>query len=286
MKFIFYIKFFIYIIFSIFQLYSYAKDANSSFPCSKTYNIALSNHNIIYNPETNTGLDKDFIDALQKVTKCRFNFQTLPRERIWYSLKKGDIDFSSSVIPYPERKEFAFFASYFFSKNLVIVRKNTLVKSMDDFIKNKEFVFGDHLGRKYGNAKIDKFIADLKLKNRVETSTSDKSLEGKLRHNRIQGYVINNLIAKYNMTIWDKNFKNDIEIQDWTPTDRGFLVSIGFSKVNITEEEFKYWQKAINRLLTEGTAKKIYLKYFKTISKLDEETLEKLRAETENINDL
>ncbi|WGL60245.1 ABC transporter substrate-binding protein [Pigmentibacter sp. JX0631] len=283
MKNILLIIFYISLILS-YQFNTYAKE--KKFPCSKTYNIGLSKHSIVYDPETNTGLDKDLVDALQKITKCKFNILTLPRERIWYYLKKGEVDILTSVILYPDKKEFAYFATYFFSKNLVIVRKDSQVKNMNDFIIKKNLVFGDHLGRVYGNEQLDKFIAGLKDQKRIEISKSDSSLEEKLRHNRIQGYIINNLIAKYNLKLWDEKFKNEIEIQDWTPKDRGFLVSIGFSKANITAKEFKYWQFAVNRILKEGIAKKIYLKYFKTISKFDEETLDKIRAETESINDL
>ena len=282
-----FIKIALLMIFNLYQTSLFPKDSNKiNFNCKKTYNVAYVNYGIIYNADKDSGIDKDLFMEISKLTNCKFNYEVLPRERIWNELKNGLIDITASTIPYPERKEFINFATYFFNKNYVIVRKDAKVKNMKEFNDNKDLILGERIGVKYGSKKLDNFADTLRKSQRAQNSYNENSLIQKMKYNRIQALFMNEILIKSNMSVWDEEFKKLIEVQDWIPKERGFVVSIAFSKRNINEDEFNRWKDVVNIIIKNGTIKKIYLKYFKKISPLNEETLSKLTADTVNLDNL
>ncbi|HRE15689.1 MAG TPA: hypothetical protein PLW86_01310, partial [Rhodocyclaceae bacterium] len=115
------------------------------------------------------GLDRDFVDELQRRSKCRFVTEVMPRARVWKELENGQLDMTTSVLPTPEREQSMWVLNYFQLRSYVILSRPQAghIKSLEEFLTApKPLIFGRVRGYKHGAA-LDAWIGQLEEQGRV-----------------------------------------------------------------------------------------------------------------------
>jgi polar amino acid transport system substrate-binding protein len=224
--------------------------------CSRTYTLALHEHGLLYNDSTHTGIDKDVADELIRRSGCHIVVSLMPRSRIWKLLENGTLDFSLSGITDAQREQYASFAWYFADKFTLIVRKDSNVHSVADFVNAPALRLGQIPSFRY-SAAINRVVDRLNAQNRVLDTRTYDALYKNLILGRIQGLIIEPFdfsdLDQYEV----RHLVRIVETDD-VPTPHGLIMS----KKTISPEEVEKWRALIAEMHADGTLLHIFRKYF------------------------
>lgn len=206
------------------------------------------------------GIDKDVVDVLMQRSGCRFETQVLVRARIWADLASGDLDMSVSGIQTPERDKFAWFAHYLMVKNYAVVRAEVASQTQTaaGFMKQGRWQFGVVRSFKHG-VEQDKWLDELRAVQRVEDSANVETLFRKLKEGRIDALFAQPPV--YRKYLQDLGMQGQAVVQDWTPSEKGVAHGVILAKTRFTEVDARQWQALVASLRSDGTLKRIYLRY-------------------------
>ena len=224
--------------------------------CSRTFTLAYHDHGMLYSTATDEGIDKDIALEMIKRSGCKVDISVLPRSRIWLLIESGKLDFSMSGITNDERDKFAGFAWYLYNKYYLLARKDSKVKSLSDFEKNKNLEIGAIRSFRYSpNANL--FVDKLTDQKRIIDVTDHQQLLNMISLNRIQGMII----EPFNYSQIDSNLlekiTNIIDTGD-APVLHGLIMS----KKSLSDAEQKKWGAIIDDMHKDGTLLRIMRKYF------------------------
>ncbi|WP_158997866.1 substrate-binding periplasmic protein [Pigmentibacter ruber] len=257
----FYKIFFLKFIILLSQILSFEIYGKSVLPeCNREFTAKVYENGLFYMADKKSGIDYDLLKELEKRSGCKFVITAEPRARIWYELENGKLDFATSGIPTTKREEYSYFSNFVSYKKSILIRKETNIKSMQDFMANKNLIFGTIISYKDGSKKIDNMLDLLRQEKRVEESTSQELMYKKLATNRIQAVIGSILNYKIYFEKFP-NLKDDIEIYDWFPEEKSANVGIVISKKTINEIERQSWDTLIKEMVVDGTVLKIFKKY-------------------------
>lgn len=222
--------------------------------------IKLAFYNFGYLYDDGKGIDKDIIDELQKRSGCIFESQVMARARIWADLESGDLDMSVSGIQNPERDKFAWFAHYISVKNYAIVHSTVAVKvkNISDFMAQPQLQMGAVASFKHGRAQ-DEWLTQLRQAKRVQDSLDAETLFLKLKDHRVDAIFSHPPVYRKYLSSID--MEKTVEIQDWTPWEKGVSAGLILSKHHFNEAQAEKWRSLILDMKKDGTLKKIYTKY-------------------------
>ncbi len=206
------------------------------------------------------GISPDVVDELIKRTGCKIISQEVPRARTWSDLATGHLDMTVDGILNDERKGFGWFLPYNKIKNYALVRKEVAasVHSPQDFRDQGTFVFGVVRSFNHGE-KLEQWLDNMRIEKRVEESADIEVLFNKLMLGRIDAMFAPP--AVYRKFLSDFNIKDDVEIQDWAPSDEGIIASLVLAKNRFSDADAKDWKRLILEMRNDGTFKRIFSRY-------------------------
>ncbi len=206
------------------------------------------------------GIDHDIVNELQKRSGCPFELRVMARARIWADLASGDLDMSVSGIQNAERDKFAWFASYLSMKNYAVVSTQVAKKVplADDFITMPSLKFGVVRAFKHGTDQ-DRWLDTLRLQQRVEESADVGILFRKIKDRRIDALFSQPPV--YRKLIQDLDMHKDVQVMDWTPTEKGIPHGLILAKSRFSEADATQWRALIDKMRSDGTLQLIYSRY-------------------------
>lgn len=225
--------------------------------CSRPLTLALHDHGLLYSRQTDTGIDKDFADALTRRSGCRINIVVMPRARIWQLIESGGLDFSLSGISNAQRERFAGFAWYFSNKYYLLVRRDAGVQRVADFTRNPALRLGAIRSFRYSpsaNRMIDALDADL----RVSYASGLAPLYETLLANQIHGMIIEPFDYPAIESAHIREQTTILEFDD-PPVPHGLIMS----KRSVPPAEQARWHALVDGLRADGSVERIFDKYFK-----------------------
>lgn len=237
---------------------SHACAAYSASPvCNRTYTLALHDHGLLYSADTDSGIDKDVADELIRRSGCKVVVSLMPRARIWQLIESGSLDFSLSGITNAERDKFASFAWYFSNKYYLLVRKDSGVRTMDDFEQNSRLQLGTIRSFRYSES-ANRLVDKLQSSNRVSQGGGLAPLYKTLMLNNIQGMIIEPFDFPAVQGKEIRDVTSIIEFND-PAVPHGLIMS----KKSLSSVEQEQWRSHLNAMRSDGSLRRIFEKYFK-----------------------
>lgn len=200
------------------------------------------------------GFDVDFVNAVAKEAGYKVNIENVGWDPLFVEIKgkTADIGMSAITINDERKQTYDFSSPYFLSTNMILVPKGSSIKSADD-LKGKvvavqngttgQAVVENILGKNSPNVK--KFennnLAIMELKDGGASAVvADNTV--------VEAYAKNNPSDKLKTISDTKNFAKE-------------YYGLMFPKGSKLEADFN---KAIGKVLNDGTYEKIYKQWFKT----------------------
>ncbi|BBH53300.1 substrate-binding periplasmic protein [Fluviispira sanaruensis] len=229
--------------------------------CFKKFNFAYLDYGFMYDMKKGIGIEKDVLDEIKKRTRCQFENVKMTRARMWISFSHGELDVSLGGIKLPEREKVVYTFPYVKLKNMALIRKDSKVTSMAEFLANTNLRFGIVRSFKHGSAILDdEFLKKLYKENRVDEFVDQENLFLYLKNNKIQG-VFSSIVIYKKRFKEDKKLYESLKIVDWIPKDEPFQRGLMLSKLTFNQTEAEKWQGLIKSMVQDKTMYKIFLKY-------------------------
>lgn len=208
-----------------------------------------------------SGLDKDFVDELQRRSGCRFTTEVMPRARVWKDLEHGLLDMTTSVLPTPEREASLWIVNYFQLRSYVLLLKaqTDTLKSPEDFLAGPQtLTFGRVRGYKYGAA-LDSWIDKLEAQERVHDVTKTEQLYRMLAQGRIAAISASPMI--YKQALAQYGLTDKVTIADWGGPTANSPRGLGLSKRSFSEAQAREWRALVEDIRRDGTMRRLISKY-------------------------
>ena len=225
--------------------------------CARPYTLALHDHGLLYSADTDSGIDKDVSDELIRRSGCKVTVSLLPRARIWQLIESGALDFSLSGISNSERERFASFAWYFSNKYYLLVRKDTGVQTLADFVRNNKLQLGVIRSFRYSQS-ANQLVDQLQDANRLSQSGGLAPLYKTLMQNQVQGMIIEPFDFP---ALEEKKIRELTSIVEFN--DPSVPHGLIMSKKALAPVELMQWRALIETMRSDGSMRRIFEKYFK-----------------------
>jgi polar amino acid transport system substrate-binding protein len=206
------------------------------------------------------GIDQEIVDEIILKTGLKIQTQVMKRARIWADLESGALMMATSGIQTPQRDQFAWFVPYFTMKNKAVLSKavSTKIKKPADFNSQSLLIFGAVASFKHGQDQ-DEFLELLRSQNRVKDAPDVRTLFLQLREGRIDGFFSQPPVYFYHLR--ELKMEDKVEIEDWTPQEKGVPHGLIFSKKHFTEAQVNVWRQVIREMKQNGALLVIYRRY-------------------------
>ena len=225
--------------------------------CSRAYTLALHDHGLLYSADTDSGIDKDIAEELIRRSGCKVVVSLMPRARIWQLIESGALDFSLSGITNAERDKFASFAWYVSNKYYLLVRRDTKVEKLADFLDNSALQMGVIRSFRYSES-ANRMVDKLQAANRLSLAGGLSPLYQALMINRIQGMIIEPFDYP---TLEEKKIRDLTTIIEFN--DPSVPHGLIMSKKSLSPAEQAKWRALIDGMRKDGTMLRIFEKYFR-----------------------
>jgi polar amino acid transport system substrate-binding protein len=225
--------------------------------CSRPFTLALHDHGLLYSPDTDTGIDKDFADELARRSGCEIRVSLMSRARIWKLIESGALDFSLSGITNEERDGYASFAWYFSDRFYLLVRKDAGIRGLADFKRNDRFQLGVIRSFRYSES-ANRLVDSLAAENRVSLAGGLEPLYQALITKHIQGMIIEPFDYP---ALQEQNIRDVTTIIEFA--DPAVPHGLIMSKKALPAQERAKWSALVEEMRADGTVRRIFRKYFK-----------------------
>ncbi len=207
----------------------------------------------------NGGIDDDFQKELAKRSGCAFDVSVQPRARTWLELERGTLDMAGSGIQTAERDKFAWFFPYIVEDNVVIVGDNVPreVRSFDQFLANPALKLGGVRSYRYSPF-YDRYVDQLIAAGRHSDITDPDGLYRMFEKSRFDAFITNPILYLY--YVKQLKLPTPKRIEDWDPAGPT-PSSLVLSKTAFTEAQARQWQLLVEKLVADGTVRRIVVKY-------------------------
>jgi len=206
------------------------------------------------------GYDKDIVDELIRRSGCRFDTSVMPRVRIWADIAVGSLDMTTSGVPSPDRRRFAWFANYIAIKNYVLLSSTVpkQVNSVDAFVAQPALRLGIIRGYIYEAAYLH-WIDQQRAQGRLEEATDTNQLFVMFKAKRFDALLAPSIVYRY--TIPDLTNNSQIRVADWLAEGVDIEGGLVLSKKSFTQAEALKWQMLIQQMHDDGTLSRLLLQY-------------------------
>lgn len=207
------------------------------------------------------GLDWDVAEELRRRSGCRFEYEVMPRARIWRELEAGRLDITLSAIATPERDRVYWFLNYIQLKQYVLLSPKlpAAIDSMDGFIQAGA-PWRWAIVRSYStSAYYDPLVVQLAAKGRVVEVPEEDFLFRLLGQDRVAGIFSTPMV--YRQKLREFNLEDRVRVADWdkisAPSPRGIV----FTKRTFSEQDIGQWQALVDRMNRDGTMRRLIGRY-------------------------
>ena len=230
--------------------------ADTSAPCHKPLRVALFEFGVLYNKQSNDGVDARLLKELSRRSGCTLDLAVLPRQRIWAELEAGSVDVATAVLPTPEREQLGYLVPYLRSRNLFLMRadKGRGIAKLSGFTGQPALRLGVVRGFRH-EPDYDALIAQLRAQGRVvEAADVGENLRN-LAKGAVDGVISQPLV--YRAYLRQLGLADKLVVRDWIPKDQFAIGAMLFSKKAFTAQEAQRWAELIDQLRNDGTLLKI-----------------------------
>ncbi len=224
--------------------------------CSRPLTLGLHEHGLLYTGRTGEGIDKDIAEEMSRRSGCRLTLTVLPRSRIWQLIESGALDFTLSGITNAQRDKFATFAWYVSNKYYLLVRRDTGVHSVDEFLRRRSLRVGLIRSFRYGD-RANGFVDALEGEQRTTYAGSLEPLYTILLDDDIQAMIIEPFDFP---VIAGAQLKAQTSILDFG--DPSVLHGLVMSRKALSPAQQGAWRDIVNSMRADGTILRIFEKYF------------------------
>lgn len=223
--------------------------------CDRPIRVALFEYGVLYRSDTGDGIDARLVDALARRTGCTVEYVVLPRARIWLELERGTLDMGTAAIPTAERKRYAYLLPYFRTRNMALMRDvpTSPWRTVQAF-EDSEAKLGVVRGFRH-EAGIDEFVERLRGQGRVV-----ESVDAPENLRRLQQGIVDLVFAQplvYRSYLTDADL-SALRVLDWAPKDQQSVGALILSRKSFKPEQAKAWDRALVKMLKDGSIGKIY----------------------------
>jgi polar amino acid transport system substrate-binding protein len=212
------------------------------------------------NKKITGGLDFEIMESAFKIMGCKLEWEHLPWKRLLKEVKDGRRDLASGANATDERAEWSYFSeSYREAYNALFIRpedaKRIVLSDLGD-LTNTEFKVsaqkGSYLGKEYAElSKNPKFM------ERIYEVNTDEIAFKMLKKKRLDGVLMNiytgkTIAKKVGMKV---NVHPNINLKK-----KKYIVL--FSKKSTNKDLVSKFNKALKKMHSDGTIKKLMAKYF------------------------
>ena len=224
--------------------------------CARPYTLALHDHGLLYSADTDSGIDRDFADALSRRSGCTIAISLMSLARIWQLIESGALDFSLSGIATPERLRYASFAWYFSNKYYLLVRKDSGIRQIAQVDTIPRFQLGVIRSFRYSD-KANRLVDMLSAHDQVTQAGGLDPLYAALLSNRIQGMIMEPFDYP---ALQAKQLREQTAIIEFNDpaTPHGLIMS----NKSLSAAEREKWRALVDAMRADGTVKRIFEKYF------------------------
>ncbi|MBF0613572.1 MAG: amino acid ABC transporter substrate-binding protein [Magnetococcales bacterium] len=222
--------------------------------------IRLAFYEYGYLYDKGIGIDQDVVVELIRRSGCAFSTQVMTRARIWADLASGELDMSVSGIRNAERDRFAWFADYLIIKNYALVHGDVTGKvgSAREFLQQPRLQFGVVRSFKHG-VDQDGWLDQLRLADRVQENPDVLTIFRKLKDRRVDAMFSQPpVFRKY---LRDLEMEQEVEIQDWTPDEKGVPHGLILAKSRFDAVDAEQWRGLLEGMRRDGSLHRIFLRY-------------------------
>ncbi|MBB5205046.1 polar amino acid transport system substrate-binding protein [Inhella inkyongensis] len=202
------------------------------------------------------GIDLDVVNALRERSGCRIDTRLDSRPRIWSQLANGQLDLSVSGIANAEREQFAEFVPYFYSRNMLVLRRGVPVSARDPegFLKQAELRIAVVKSFKHGSF-FDAWLEPLRAQpGRVIEAGDTEAVVRLFKVGRVDAFIAP--ATSWLLAARRHGIDREAELLDWArrePVVGGLILS----RRTVAEADRKHLRQALQSLLADGTVEKI-----------------------------
>lgn len=245
-------------LFALWIVFGFVGLASAAKPdCSRAYTLAFHDHGLLYDANTDTGIDKDVADELIRRSGCKVTVSLMPRARIWQLIESGALDFSLSGIANAQRDKFAEFAWYFNNKYYLLVRNDAGVRKLSDFEQNKGLQLGVIRSFRYSES-ANRLVDSLQEANRLSQAGGLAPLYQTLMAGRVHGMIIEPFDFP---AVEEKKIREMTTILEFN--DPSVPHGLIMSRKALSASQMAQWRALVEGMRTDGTMLRIFEKYFK-----------------------
>lgn len=178
----------------------------SSISIASDCKIAVGHHfqpPILYRDDSKqlVGLDKETVELIAKTAGCEVEWIEVPWARALDMVKAGTLMMNTNAIATPVRREFSNMIPYRpDTPNRLFVKKEDLdnknIKNLKEYMDKHNQNIGTVLGYQYDD-EIEALMKDPKYSAKFERISEVEQNINKLMYNRIDGYIMEQLLGNY-----------------------------------------------------------------------------------------
>jgi polar amino acid transport system substrate-binding protein len=227
--------------------------------CPQPIHVALYDIVPFFDPEHDTGIDRDVITALQERTHCQFDLVFESRVRIWKMLTNGALDMTVSGIATPERREFADFVPYYRARNVLIMTATVPPPATPEaFLANNEMKLGVVKSYVHGPG-WDEWISKLRNSGRVIEIADTRELFRQLDLGHVQAIPVWQPVS----AAMSKRYptQHRLILLPWFKNQPEVEYCLVLSKGRVTPELRKLIAENMAAMRKDDSLRKIYRRY-------------------------
>lgn len=240
----------------LYSSHSWAQTQYQNKNCKRTFIIGLNAEAVA---KDKVGIEKiaaDLFSEIQKRVPCAYDERNVSFNRAAEDLRKRRIDLYAFAFSIPEFQEFSEPLILYSATRILIVKKDFYQAKFTppDYIKNPQLRFGAISGGKFFTS--DDEIALLQKQDRIFFDPFPDGLFKLFDQGKIQAFFISP--TYYNLYAERSSLSEKAQIV----TDQETLdLALFLSKSRMTDSEKSLFRKAVQAMKSDGTVKKILLKY-------------------------
>ncbi|KYG63845.1 hypothetical protein AZI86_13585 [Bdellovibrio bacteriovorus] len=240
----------------LFSSQSFAQSKSSSKNCHRNFIIGLNAEVVSRDKVGVEKISADLLSEIKKRVPCSFDERNISFTRASEDLRMRRIDMYAFAFSIPEFLEFSDPVLLYSVNRLLVVKKDFYKEgaSAEDYLKNPKLRLGAISGGRFFTS--DKEIELLQKQDRISFDPFPDGMFKLFEQGKIQAFFISP--TYYNLYAQKYSLKEKTRvIADKSTLD----LALFLSKTRMSESEKSLFRNAIKSMRTDGSIKKILLKY-------------------------
>ncbi len=223
--------------------------------CTRPIRVALFEFGVLYRSDTNDGIDARLLKEMERRSGCTFERVFMPRARIWNELQAGSLDMATAAIPTPERKAYAYMLPYLQTRNVVLLRKQSVREPLNqETFESSNLRMAVVRGFRH-EAAYDTMIAKVAAQGRVVEAKDVSDLLRMLDKGMVDAVLSQPIV--YRQYLEEEKIASHFALRDWAPQDQFSVGSMMLSRRSFSDAQARQWDQLLVELQRDGSFQKI-----------------------------